>query len=295
MEDGAFRCDANISIRAKDGSFVGPKVEIKNMNSFRSVERALRYEEQRQRKAVQEGEALVQETRGWVEAQGVTVSQRSKEMAHDYRYFPEPDLPPIRMTADRVEGIRATLPELPLDREHRFVAEYGISAADAALLTGEKPVAEVFEEAISGAKDPSFAQAAANWIVNDIMGLARARSMRAEELPLAASQIRELVTMVMDKSLTGRAAKDLLAQLEPDESPKAAAERLDLLAVDNDDEVRAAAEAAIEAQPAAVADYRSGKQAAIGRLIGETMKRTGGRANPDAVRAALLELLSSDA
>lgn len=294
MEEGAFRCDANISIRARDGSYIGPKVEIKNMNSFRSVERALKYEEERQREAVASGEELVQETRGWVDARGITVSQRTKEQAHDYRYFPEPDLPPLNMRAERVEEIRVSIGELPLQRERRFIAEYGLSAADAALLTVERPVADIYEEVVVGRNDPKYAQAVANWIVNDIMGLARGRGMQAEQLPLSALQIRDLVDAVQSKSLTARAAKELLPVLEPQELPSAAARRLNLLSMDDDGEIYAAAQAAIDANPAVVADYIGGKQAAIGRLIGDTMKRTGGRAKPDTVRQALLSLLKVD-
>lgn len=292
MEEGAFRCDANVSIRAKDGSFIGPKVEVKNMNSFRSVERALRYEEQRQRKAYADGEEIVQETRGWVETQGVTVSQRTKEGAHDYRYFPEPDLPPLMMTADRVDDIRATIGELPLQRERRFVEEYAVSPSDAALLTTERAIADVYEEVVAG-KSGAYPKTAANWIVNDIMGLARGQGMPADELPLNAAQIRELVDLVDDKSLTGRAAKDLLANLEQGEMPSTAARRLNLMSLDDEDAVRSAAQEAIEANPEVVADYVGGKKAAFGRLIGETMKRTGGRAKPDAVRAALMSILDS--
>jgi aspartyl-tRNA(Asn)/glutamyl-tRNA(Gln) amidotransferase subunit B len=291
MEEGAFRCDANISVRTRDGSFVGPKVEIKNMNSFRAVERALRFEEERQRKVVAEGGALVQETRGWVEAQGVTVSQRTKEQAHDYRYFPEPDLPPLRVDAARVDEIRETVGELPLHRERRFEREYGLSSSDAALLTAERPIADLYETVIAGQRDERFPQVAANWIVNDIMGMARAQGLRADELPLSAEQIRDLVLAVHDKTLTGRAAKELLGQLQPDELPTKAAARLNLLSIDDDDAVRRAAQEAISANPAVVADFQGGKQAAIGRLIGETMKRTGGRAKPDAVRETLLSLL----
>jgi aspartyl-tRNA(Asn)/glutamyl-tRNA(Gln) amidotransferase subunit B len=292
MEEGAFRCDANISVRAKDGSYVGPKVEIKNMNSFRAVERALRFEEERQRKVVAAGGSLVQETRGWVEAQGVTVSQRTKEQAHDYRYFPEPDLPPVRMDEARVAEIGETVGELPLQRERRFADEYGLSASDAALLTSERPIAEIYEDVVSGHRDERFAQVAANWIVNDIMGLARAQGLRLDALPLSAVQIRDLVEAVHSRTLTGRAAKEVLASLQPDELPSKAAVRLNLVSIDDDDAVRRAAQEAIAGNPLVVADFLGGKQAAIGRLIGETMKRTGGRAKPDAVRETLLSLIN---
>ena len=291
MEDGAFRCDANISIRAVDGSFIGPKVEIKNMNSFRSVERALRFEEVRQREAVAAGETLVQETRGWNEARGETLSQRTKEQAHDYRYFPEPDLPPLTVGEPMRERVRATLPELPAARFHRFMNEYALTAADAAILTNERPIADSFEAAVSNVDGPDAYQVTANWIVNDIMGLARSRSLAVDELPLTSDQIRELVALVRSGRLTGRAAKDLLPGIEPGESPEAAATRLNLLALDDAGLVADAARTAIANNPAVVEDYRKGKTAAIGRLIGETMRATGGRAKPDQVREALLAVL----
>lgn len=294
MEDGAFRCDANISIRATDDSYIGPKVEIKNMNSFRAVERALRFEEVRQREVIGAGGELVQETRGWNEARGVTLSQRTKEQAHDYRYFPEPDLPPLEVDDAFRSAVLASLPELPAARTVRFRDEYGLAAADAALLTQERAIAEVYEESAGAVADPSQHQALANWIVNDIMGLARARSMPVDELPLTAAQIAELLRLMRDGKLTARAAKDLLPQLEPTESVLAAAERLELLSLDNSDEVLMAVRAVIGENPAVVKDYRGGKQAAIGRLMGETMRKTGGRARPEDVRAMLIQVLSDE-
>jgi aspartyl-tRNA(Asn)/glutamyl-tRNA(Gln) amidotransferase subunit B len=290
MEEGAFRCDANISIRSEDGQFIGPKVEIKNMNSFRAVERALRFEEQRQREAADRGDELVQETRGWVEAQGVTVSQRTKEQAHDYRYFPEPDLPPLRLTQADIEALGATLPVLPAQRRRHLVEELGLPSGDAATLTAERAIADIYDEAVAG-RDTRFQRAVANWLVNDIIGLARARGLAQDALPLTGEQIRNLVEGVEDSKLTARAAKDLLPQIEDGELPMAAAARLNLLSLDDDDVVTRAAAEAIEANAAVVQDYLGGKKAAVGRLIGETMKRTGGRARPDAVRAALQALL----
>lgn len=292
MEEGAFRCDANISIRAEDGSFVGPKVEIKNMNSFRAVERALKYEEVRQREAVKNGEELFQETRGWVDAQGITVSQRSKEQAHDYRYFPEPDLPPLSISREMVEDIRKGIGELPMARERRFVSELHLSASDAALLNSESWIADFYEETLGAKTSGKYPQLVANWLVNDVMGMTRGDDQETNKFSISSAQLRDLVNLVEAKKLTGSAAKSVLNGLEADEMPTAAAERLNLLAMDDDGAVKEAAQAAIDANPAAVADFHSGKQAAIGRLIGDTMKRTGGRAKPDDVRAALLELLN---
>ncbi len=294
MEDGAFRCDANISIRAIDGSYIGPKVEIKNMNSFRAVERALRFEEERQREVVAAGGELVQETRGWNDGRGVTVSQRTKEQAHDYRYFPEPDLPPLTVDDAHRDDVRKSLPELPAARNSRFLSAFGLTTSDAALLTNERSIADTYEAAVEALGDEASYQAVANWILNDIMGLARARSLPMDQLPLSATQIADLAALVRDGKLTGRAAKDLLPQLGDGESVEAAATRLNLLSLDDSDEVLQAARDAVAENAAAAADFRSGKQAAIGRLIGDTMRKTGGRARPDEVRAMLLKVLSEE-
>jgi aspartyl-tRNA(Asn)/glutamyl-tRNA(Gln) amidotransferase subunit B len=292
MEEGAFRCDANVSVR-EVGSPLGPKVEVKNMNSFRAVERALRYEEARQREILQWGGRIEQETRGWVEPRGVTVSQRTKEQAHDYRYFPEPDLPPLTVSAEMVTELRSRLPEMPAARRARLVTQYVIGEAEAALLTAEREVADVFET-VAAQNGRDRARTAANWIVNDLMGLQRARGLPPERLPLSADQLGDLLDALADGTLTARAAKELLPQIGSDESARAAAERLNLLVLDEEDAVRRAALETMAAFPAAVADYKSGKTAAIGRLIGETIRRTGGRASPDQVRRVLTEELSRD-
>ncbi len=292
MEEGAFRCDANISTRTTDASVVGAKVEVKNMNSFRAVERALRFEEQRQREVLAAGGTILQETRGWVEDRGITVSQRTKEQAHDYRYFPEPDLPPLAVTGDMVEPIKTQLPELPLARRDRFIESFGLPASDAALLTAEREVADLFEEVVGANLDSGAARRAANWIVNDVMGLQRQRGLPPETLPFSAAQLRDLVSAVEQGEITGRAAKELLPQIGPDEMPRDAAARLNLLSLNDAGTVRTAIDETLAAFPEAVADYRRGKKAAIGRLIGETIKRTGGRARPDDVRAQLEEALA---
>lgn len=292
MEDGAFRCDANISTRIAGSPEFGAKVEIKNMNSFRSVERALRFEESRQRTALDNGERIFQETRGWVEARGVTVSQRTKEQAHDYRYFPEPDLPPLTLRAEHVDEIRSRLPELPNTRRERFMQDFELSGADASLLTTERGLADYFESVIGPEASAERAKTSANWVLNDLLGLQKERG--SDDLPVTAEQLRGLIDMVEADELTMRAAKELLPQLAAGEAPRAAAERLNLLSLDDDSAIRAAVAETLNAFPAAVADYRNGKTAAIGRLIGETIRRTGGRANPDAVRRLLVEALASD-
>ncbi|MCC7022708.1 MAG: Asp-tRNA(Asn)/Glu-tRNA(Gln) amidotransferase subunit GatB [Thermomicrobiales bacterium] len=290
MEEGAFRCDANISVRPV-GAPLGAKVEVKNMNSFRAVERALRFEAERQREILESGGQIEQETRGWVEDRGVTVSQRSKEQAHDYRYFPEPDLPPLTVSAEQIAAIRERLPELPAERRERFARDFALGDAEAHLLTAEREIADYFER-VAGSGGGERPRQAANWIVNDLMGLQRARGLPPEAMPIEAEQLAELLDALDAGELTGRAAKELLPQLEPGESARSAAKRLNLLVLEEEDAVRGAALQAMEAHPAAVADYTKGKKAAIGRLIGETIRLTGGRASPDQVRRLLEEELA---
>lgn len=289
MEEGAFRCDANISVREAGGP-LGAKVEIKNMNSFRAVERALRFEQDRQIEVIEAGGTIVQETRGWVEDRGITASQRTKERAHDYRYFPEPDLPPLAVSDDVVSDIRARLPEMPADRRSRFTREFQLGEAEAALLTEEREVADYFER-VATSNGNQRPRIAANWILNDLMGLQRARGLPPDQMPLTADQLQGLLNALAEEALTARAAKELLPRIEPGEDPRAAAARLDLLVLDEEDAVRSAALATIAAHPAAVADFKGGKRAAIGRLIGETIRGTGGRASPDLVRRILEEEL----
>ena len=292
MEEGAFRCDANISVR-RVGDPLGSKVEVKNMNSFRAVERALLFEQERQLQRIQDGLPIEQETRGWVEDRGITVSQRTKEQAHDYRYFPEPDLPPLAISPEMVASVRERLPALPVERRESLLSIYGLSTADADLLTTERDTADFFD-AVVVSGNSERAKAAANWILNDLMALQRVRGLPASELPLTAEQLRDLLDALDEGALTGRAAKELLPQISADEMPRAAAARLDLLALDDEGSVIEAARATLEAFPAAVADYQSGKKAAIGRLIGETIKRTGGRASPDQVRRILQSELNGN-
>src|SRR5215203_2893313 len=291
MEEGAFRCDANVSVREIDGP-LGAKVEVKNMNSFRAVERALRYEQNRQLEILRSGGRVEQETRGWVEDRGVTVGQRTKEQAHDYRYFPEPDLPPLAISQEMVAEIKTRLPELPAQRRARFAEQFGLGESDAAQLTSERDVAD-FYESVATTDDFDRARLAANWIVNDLTGLQRSRGLPPDRLPLTAQQLQDLLDALDAGELSGRAAKELLPQLGEGESVLAAAARLNLMALGEEAVIREAVLQTMEAVPAAVRDYRNGKTAAIGRLIGETIRRTGGRASPDQVRRVLEEELNS--
>jgi aspartyl-tRNA(Asn)/glutamyl-tRNA(Gln) amidotransferase subunit B len=291
MEEGAFRCDANVSVREIDGP-LGAKVEVKNMNSFRAVERALRFEQNRQLSILRSGGRIEQETRGWVEDRGVTVGQRTKEQAHDYRYFPEPDLPPLAISQEMVAELASRLPELPARRRARLMELYGIGESEAAILTAEREIAD-FYESVAASDGADRGRLAANWIVNDLTGLQRTRGLPPERLPLTAQQLQELLDALDAGQLSGRAAKELLPQLGEGEPVMAAAARLNLLVLGEEAVIRDAVLETMTSLPAAVRDYRGGKTAAIGRLIGETIRRTGGRANPEQVRRVLEEELNN--
>lgn len=289
MEEGQFRCDANVSQRAVDGSIVGPKVEIKNMNSFRSVERALEYEVERQRRALSAGETLVQETRGWVEDQGITVAQRSKEFAHDYRYFPEPDLPPVQIDAAAIERIRDEMPELPVARRARFIEQFGIGAPDASLLTDEVAVADYYESAVAAAG--GHQREVAHWLVGDVFALARTRG-GFDRLTVRPEKLAEIVVMVRNGEINAQSGKDVLATVDATgEEPRDIVVARNLRQESDTDTVRAAVRNALDSNPDAVADYRGGKNAAVGFLIGQVMRSMRGTGNPAIIRQILAEEL----
>ncbi|MGH2586392.1 MAG: Asp-tRNA(Asn)/Glu-tRNA(Gln) amidotransferase subunit GatB, partial [Dehalococcoidia bacterium] len=217
MEEGNFRCDANISLRPLGASAFGTKVEIKNMNSFRSVERALKYEIERQTMALDRGEPIAQETRGWLETDGRTVSQRSKEYAHDYRYFPEPDLPPFTMTREWVEDLRARLPELPEAKRQRFIQEHGLSAYEAGQLAESAPRAAFYERAVAAGAPPDRAgraKAVANWMLGDLARLQNADRREIDDLAVTPEGLAELTDLVEQRTITSAAAKAVLEEME---------------------------------------------------------------------------------
>ncbi len=305
MEEGAFRVDANISQRSVDGSIVGPKVEIKNMNSFRAVERALAYEVDRQREALRSGTRLHQETRGWVEELGITVSQRSKEHAHDYRYFPEPDLPPLLVTEAEVDAIHQQMPELPAARRERFVLQYSLSPSEAALLTEEQNIANYFEATISGgearqgetqeAEIKNLARRAAIWITGEIFALMRDRGLAIEQITISPAQLRALIELVENKTINTRTAKDvLIAVHETGKNPDVLVAERGLAQVSDTGRLQEVIQTVLSENPAAVADYRRGKKAAVGFLIGQVMRQMRGTANPDLARQLLVEALGAN-
>jgi aspartyl-tRNA(Asn)/glutamyl-tRNA(Gln) amidotransferase subunit B len=299
MEEGSFRCDANISIRPKGSTELGAKVEVKNMNSFRSVHRALAFEAERQLHAVREGQRIVQETRGWVEDRAVTVSQRTKEYASDYRYFPEPDLPPMIIEPAWVKEIEASLPELPLARKARLMERYGLSEYDANLLTSSRASADFFESVmdvrpLAGEPQRRLAKSVGNWILGEVTRLLNLSGTGIANVKIQPRQLVELVEMVDAGTLSTSMAKTAFEEMfDTGRSPGEVAERSGLVQISDVEPIRAAVEEALAANPGPVADYLKGKETAIRFLIGQVMKITRGKANPQLVSKLLAETLES--
>jgi aspartyl-tRNA(Asn)/glutamyl-tRNA(Gln) amidotransferase subunit B len=288
MEEGSLRCDANISV-STDGK-MGTKVEIKNMNSFRALFRALKYEEERQRFILEEGGSVVQETRHWDESGGTTQPLRTKEEAFDYRYFPEPDLVPLEPDPAWVEELRAKLPELPHDRMKRFEAQYGLSRDIAAMLTGEKALADYFEKAVSGGQNPVEL---AKWIAGDLVALLREAVVPIQHCPVQPRGLGELVALVAQNIISGKMAKDVLREaFETGKGPHEIVESKGLSQIADSGELESIVDQVIGENPEATADLRAGKEQALKFLMGQVMKRTRGKANPEMASEIIKRKLS---
>jgi len=299
MEEGSFRCDANISIRPEDSQEPLAKVEVKNMNSFRGVYRALEYEAVRQRKAAAEGKKLIQETRGWVEEKGKTVSQRSKESAHDYRYFSEPDLPPLVLDRKWVEEVKAKLPELPDARRDRFIAEFGLPLYDANLLTGSKAMADYEEEFIATGEPgsiplPERAKLGSNWILGEVSRIMNATSIDIADFKkkVGAIQLARLSTLNSQGMVNTATAKAVLEEMfNSGRDAETIIAQQGLSQISDTDQIKSVLAEVISANPKAIADFKSGKKEAVKFLVGQVMKATKGQANPQLVNKELIKLL----
>jgi aspartyl-tRNA(Asn)/glutamyl-tRNA(Gln) amidotransferase subunit B len=302
MEEGSFRCDANISNRPEGSQESTPKVEVKNMNSFRAVYRALEYEVKRQTKAAGESTRLVQETRGWVEEKGITVSQRSKEYAHDYRYFPEPDLPPLALSREWVEEIRAKLPELPEARRSRFMAEYGLSLYEADLLTGSKAMADYFEDCLNAPEYEKLARdkgtkEVGNWLLGEVSRIMNADNIDIEEFreKVAPGQLCKLVELTETGKISAASAKQVFEEMyNTGGSPSDIIAKQGLDQISDGGAIEVAVAEAISDNQSAVADYRTGKEQALKFLVGQVMRVTRGRANPQLVNEILKKKLAEE-
>jgi aspartyl-tRNA(Asn)/glutamyl-tRNA(Gln) amidotransferase subunit B len=292
MEKGHLRCDANVSVRQNTSDPLGKKVEIKNLNSFKAVKLALDYEIKRQSEALEKGEKIAQETRLWNEAQAKTFSMRSKEEAHDYRYFPEPDLVPFFVTPQEIEEARAAISELPKAKKERFIKEFGLSAYDAGLLTGDQALSDFFEAASSLSKNP---KAIANWMTGALFAYLGGQSKTLEETRLTPELLSSLQTLVEQGAVSLQAAKEKIFPeiIEQGTDPAKVLEEKGLKQVSDDSALEAWIAEVLTANPKVVQDFKSGKDSAAMFLVGQVMRKSQGKANPGKVQDLVRQKLKS--
>ena len=290
MQEGSLRCDANVSIMPVGAKEFGTRTEIKNLNSFRALERAINYEVQRQIELVEDGGHVVQETRTWDENAGMTLSMRSKEEAHDYRYFPEPDLVPIELDDAWIERVRETLPELPAQRQARLMKDYNLSEFDASQIVSTKAMAEYFDEAVKTAKD---GKGVANWLLGDVAAYLNNENISIADFIVTPANLAELTNLLKDNVINSKAGKKVFSEMIKDnKSAKALVKELGLEQVGDAGAIEALVDAVLAANPQSVADFKAGKEKAIGFLTGQVMKQSRGKANPPMVQAMLREKMS---
>ena len=287
MQEGSLRCDANISLRPPGSEKFGEKVEIKNMNSFRNLRRALEYEEERQREILDSGGAILQETRLWDESAGVTRGMRSKEYAHDYRYFPDPDLVPLTVDAKWLDAVRAQMPELPDMKSKRFQEEFGLPRYDAEVLTAEKELAVYFEEVVAfvGQKQ---AKAASNWVMGDILRLLNEYKITIEQCPIPPERLARMIALITEGVISGKIAKYVFDEMAGSgKDPETIVEEKGLRQISDTGAIESVVEEVLAANPDEVEAYRGGKTKLMGFFVGQVMKATEGKANPKALQEIL--------
>ncbi len=290
MQEGSFRCDANISVRPRGQEEFGTRTEIKNLNSFRFVEKAINFEIDRQIDVLEDGGEVVQETRLYDSANDETRPMRSKEEANDYRYFPDPDLLPVEIDSAFIDAVRETLPELPDAKQQRFVADYGLKADDADILVTNKALADYFEAVAAGtAAKP---QLAANWVIGDLVGALKREGIAIEASKIAAAHLAQLLDRIEDHTISGKIAKEVFeAMWDGEGSADEIIDARGLKQITDTSAIETIVDKVIEANPGQVAEYKAGKDKLIGYFVGQVMKETGGKANPGQVNAILKEKL----
>jgi aspartyl-tRNA(Asn)/glutamyl-tRNA(Gln) amidotransferase subunit B len=288
MEEGSMRADVNISVR-KPGDALGTRCEIKNVNSVKAVQQAIEYEARRQIELIEGGGAVKQETRLWDPGKMETRSMRSKEEAHDYRYFPDPDLLPLHVGEDWIERIKQTLPELPDQKKHRFMESFGLSAYDANVLIAERARADYFE-AVAKGRDPKLA---ANWVINELLGVLNKNGTALADSPVKAAKLGALIDLISDNTISGKIAKDVFAEMYAGgKDPAAIVEEKGLKQVTDTGAIEKIVDEVIAENPDSVAGYKAGKDKLFGFFVGQVMKKTGGKANPGVVNELLKKKLS---
>lgn len=289
MEEGSMRCDANISLRPKGQKEFGIRAELKNMNSYRGVQRGLEYEQFRQAEILDEGGVVVQETRRWDEAQGKTFSMRGKEEAHDYRYFPDPDLVTIHIDEAWKERIRASIPELPDARKARYASEYGLPEYDAGVITSSIEIADLFESSLEYTKD---AKSVSNWIMGDLLGYLNSNGFELGDVKLTGQGLGEMINLIEKGTISSKIAKTVFKEmLQSGKLPGQVVEEQGLVQISDEGAILAIVKEVVANNPASVQDYKAGKDKAIGFLVGQVMKQSKGKANPGLVNKLLVEVL----
>lgn len=289
MEQGSLRCDANVSVRPVGQKEFGTKTELKNMNSFRFVEKALEYEIKRQVRVLEEGGKIIQETRLWDSAAGVTQSMRTKEEAHDYRYFPEPDLVPIVAEKEWIDNIKASLPELPDAKRERFVSQYGLPEYDADLLTSEKPIASWYEDAVKAGGQP---KAVSNWMMGDLMRLLNEENRPIEECPMQPAQLAGMLRLIDNGTISGKIAKTVFEEMyRSGKDAETVVKEKGLVQISDEAAIEKAIDEVLARSQKEVERYKAGDEKLIGFFVGQVMKATKGRANPQLLNELLKKKL----
>ena len=289
MEEGSFRCDANVSVRPRGQEAFGTRTEVKNMNSFRHVEKALEYEIKRQIALLEDGEEVVQETRLWDANQGVTVSMRGKEEAHDYRYFPDPDLVPLRIDGAWIERIRETLPELPAAKRERFIRDYQLPEYDADILTSTKAMANYYEACLKLFPEP---KTVSNWIMVELLRELKRDEREIDQCPVTPGHLAEMLSMIKQETISGKIAKDVFEEMyRTGRRPAEIVREKGWTQILDTGEIERAVEKVLQAFPRQLEEYRSGKEKVFGFFVGEVMKETRGKANPKRVNELLRQKL----
>ncbi|HON23130.1 MAG TPA: Asp-tRNA(Asn)/Glu-tRNA(Gln) amidotransferase subunit GatB [Syntrophales bacterium] len=290
MEEGSFRCDANVSLRPRGQEEFGIRTELKNMNSFRNVQRALEYEIKRQQYVLEGGGEVIQETRLWDDAQGVTLPMRGKEEAHDYRYFPDPDLVTVAIDAEWVEEIRRNMPELPLEKRERFLRDYGIPAYDAGVLTMSRALADYYEEVVRLCGRPKIA---ANWVMGDLLRFLNEDRRDIKDCPIPAASLAEMIRLIEEGTISGKMAKEISEEMyRTGKGPKEIIEEQGLVQITDEAALIPVIEKVIAANPTQLAQYRGGKDKLFGYFVGQVMKATQGKANPQLINELLKKMLA---
>ena len=289
MEEGNLRADINVSLRPAGSDKLGTRTEMKNINSFKALEDAINYEIERQAEVLDDGGKIIQETRTWNPEKGITQSMRSKEDAHDYRYMPEPDLPPIITTDEEIENFRKSLPELPDARRERLTKTFGLSDYDAGIITSSRAMAEYFDEAVKIGAD---AKLVANWIMSDLSKNLNAENLTIENSPVDAKRLAEMILLIQKGTISGKIAKTVFVEMwKSKDSPEKIVKDKGLVQITDTGEIEKIVDEVIEKNPKVVEEYRGGKKKAVGALVGQIMKLTKGKANPQMVNQLLAKKL----